>query len=176
MSDGAARLDEVSVVYDAADVRSLYGVCARCRRNLVLLSFAPLAFLLLDVIDGARGLALVPPLISYVVIGLIIAIAFYFLIPHVQVWRRSRTGWSKPLAVSLTDKGIVTRHADQDSQFHWPAIKDVVEKRGRLFLFTTQSCAIILPRRVFVSDEQFNEWSRRALAYWSAASAAGAAG
>ena len=161
--------DEVSVVYDAADIRSLYGACRRCRRNLILLSFAPLAFLLLDVLDGKRGVALIPSAVSYFIIGVVIAIAFYVVVPRVQIWSRSRSAWSSPLAVSLTDEGIVTRHANQDSRFHWAAIKDVVERGGRLFLFTTPSCAIILPRRVFDSDAQFQRWSDEARSYWRAA-------
>ncbi len=73
------------------------------------------------------------------------------------------------MMIHLAEDGIDTRHPTQDAQFHWSAIKDVVIRKGRLFLFTTPACAIILPRRCFESEAQFNDWAERAQRYFEAA-------
>ena len=166
----SVAVDEVSIVYDAADLRSLYAACARCRRNLFVISMIPTIFFLFDVISGDRGEALVSDLIAYSAAAVFIAFVLYFVSPSVTAWRRARNGWGRPMFVSLTPNGLAMRHPAQDSSYHWSAIKKVMTSRTRIFIFTTPVCAIILPRRVFSSDQQFEAWSQQAERYWRTAS------
>jgi hypothetical protein len=161
--------DELSVVYRAADLRSLYGACRKCRRAFVWILLIPMLVGLSSYLDGYRGAPLAYQLLPYLLIGLTGVAALYFLVPLWQIRLRRKNGWGEPMSVRLGQDGLVMRHPSQDSVFHWSAIRDVVTKGNRLFLFTTPACAIILPRRVFASDEQFAQWSDRARSYWKAA-------
>ncbi|MEO6359926.1 MAG: YcxB family protein [Sphingomicrobium sp.] len=166
MSDDQAEKQEIGVAYDASDLRSLYGVCPRCRRVLIIIALAPALFGVSSFFDGFRGLDLFFQFVPYILMSVAITLATYFLSPLVQLRARRKNGWDDPIFVRLTEHAITTRHPSQNAQFPWSAIKKVVTTPDRLYFFTTPACAIILPRRCFVEDEQFNDWAARARKYW----------
>ena len=168
MSEIGADRQEVAVLYDSKDMRSLYGACRKCRRILVFVAAVPLVIGLFNYSDSPNLADFVIKMLGSLVLGAALAGATYFFSPALQHWQRRKSGWDRPMMVHFTDAGIATRHPTQDSQFHWSAIKDVVNRKGRLFLFTTPNCAIILPRRFFDSDAQFDDWAERAKRYFEA--------
>jgi hypothetical protein len=162
--------EEISVVYDGSDFRALYRACRRCKRNAILLLVGvPAFFSILSYTDGVRGLSLVFYALPYLLIALVAVLGFYFLSPWCSVRARRKNGWDEPMKVGFTDQGISIRHPTQDSLFYWSKIRDVVVRGPRLFLFTTPSCAIILPRRCFSSDHQFTSLVERAEQLWQTA-------
>ena len=168
--------EEVSVVYDATDLRAIYRACKQCQRNLKWLALIPLFFGGFAYLDGTRGAALFYQILPYLLIAAAIAAGIYFFGPILQLRARRKNGWAQPMFVRLGMNGLSTRHPSQDSLFHWAAIHDVVVKGGRLFLFTTPACAIILPRRSFESDARYNAWIGRARQFWESARADDSAG
>ena len=160
---------EISIVYDARDMRSLYGACRKCRRILILVASVPLLIGMLNYLKSPQPTDFWIEVLVSIFLGAGLAGAVYFFSPALQIWQRRKSGWDQPMMVHLTKDGIATRHPTQDAQFHWSAIKEVVTKKRRLFLFTTPACAIILPRRCFESDAQFNDWAERAHRYFHAA-------
>jgi hypothetical protein len=159
--------DEIKVVYDSADFRALYRACRTCKRNaVVLLVLVPAFFTALSFIGGAWGPDLVYYALPYVLIALGIVGGIYFVTPWNTMRIRRRNGWDEPMTVQLADEGISIQHPSQSSIFYWRKLRDVVVRGQRLFLFTTASCAIILPRRSFASDEQFANWAERAEERW----------
>lgn len=159
----------VDVVYDASDFRSLYSACARCRRTLMVIALAP-AFVIagFDIATGASLLAEVPVVVGFLGAGLILAAAIYFLSPPWQVGRRKRTGWSVPMRFALTEDAVTMIHPKQSSQWPWTAIVRVVLTADRLFLFISESCAIIVPKRAFGFDSDFSAFADSAEEHWQA--------
>jgi hypothetical protein len=125
----------------------------------------PLAGAVLGFLDGYRGAELALQTLPYVLILLGIGVGLYLLSPALQVRARAKNGWGEAMRIRLNESGVHVLHPTQTTLFHWEAIKDVIVRRDRLFLFTTPACAIVLPRRVFDSDVQFEEWSERAERY-----------
>jgi hypothetical protein len=167
VTEEANSNDEVRVVYTAADLRSLYAACRRCKRNAVVAVIGvPAFFVLLSFKDGARGTDLVFAAIPYFLLIPAVMFATYFLLPFNTTRLRRKNGWEQPMVVRLTDQGISTHHPNQESLFYWSKIQDVVVRGGRLYLFTTPSCAIILPRRCFSDEAAFGKWAERARKLW----------
>jgi hypothetical protein len=160
--------DEICVTYDASDFRALYRACRRCKRGaLFLLILTPLFFGSLDYFGGNNEVPLIYDVLPYLLIVLAILALSYFLLPWNAVRVRRQNGWAEPMAIRLADDGIVTRHPNQDTFFYWAKIRQIIVRGNRLFLFTSPACAVILPRRSFVSDEQFADWTERAQRLWN---------
>ncbi|GAA4018092.1 hypothetical protein GCM10022280_16850 [Sphingomonas swuensis] len=123
--------------------------------------------------EGTRGVDLIYAALPYVLIWMVMVAAIYLLSPMWQVRQRRKSGWATPMKLRMNEAEIAIHHEVQSLQHRWAAIKRVVATRDRLFLFTTDSCAFILPRRAFASDAEFQRWSERAGAYWSDAHPAG---
>ncbi|MEQ7874609.1 YcxB family protein [Sphingomonas sp. ASV193] len=159
---------EICVVYDSADFRSLYSVSPQARRNLLKV---PLWIFLVGIFfsfgDGNLGLNLLLGAWPFAIGGLLAVVSIYWLIPFRQVQLRRKSGWDSPLCVSLFPDGVHTRHRNQDTQFHWSAIERVVSRAGRIYIFTTPVCALILPRRFFDNDAAFSEFAALASLYWT---------
>ena len=163
--------DKVEVVYNAADLRALYRACRRCKAiALVVLIGLPVVFGLFSYHDGARGSDLVFVALPYIIIGLVGVLTVYVLGPWRAVRVRRKYGWGEPMSVSFTNDGVSTKHPNQASVFYWSKFRNVAIRGSRIFLFTTPACAIILPRRCFVDDEQFSTWAERARRLWQEAS------
>lgn len=175
MSDANGSADEVSVVYDGSDLRSLYAVCSRCRRMLAIVLLTPVfvgvSLGLSSPLDTSFAFQLIP----YLLIGLAAAGTMYLIVPVLQVRRRQKNGWGQPIHFRLAQDGVRTRHPSQDSHFHWAGIRTVVARNDRLFIFTSPACALILPRRCFLDQHQFADWAERAHGYWKAADQKGVA-
>jgi hypothetical protein len=124
----------------------------------------PLFFGVLTYLNSDRTVLPVYETIPYLLIVLAILAINYFVLPWIRARRRS--GWDEPTAIRLTAQGIGTRHPNQDSRFYWAKVREVTVKAHRLFLFTSASCAIIVPRRVFQSDEEFEGFVAEASAHW----------
>jgi|SRR6185369_16534301 hypothetical protein len=165
--------DEIKVVYGSADFRALYRACRSCKRNAILLLLVvPAVFGALSYGDGVRGVGLVYYALPYLLIAAITVLTFYLFSPWYTVRLRRKNGWNEPMIVQLAKEGISIRHPSQSSIFYWQRLRDVVVRGQRLFLFTTASCAIILPRRSFASDEQFANWAEHAQECWRTAKGA----
>lgn len=158
----------VAVVYTAADLRAVYRVGSL--RQWTWLLLIPLAGLLFGLLDGYRGMDLAYEVLPYLLILFVAPVAVYFISPALNVRARAKNGWAEPMSVSFNESGVDIAHPAQTSVFPWKAIKKVVVRGGRLFLFTSPACAIVLPRRVFDSDHQFSEWAKSAQHYWRRAS------
>ena len=124
---------------------------------------------LLCYVGGDRGVDLAYSAVPFILIIFMVQLACYFLGPLMTMRTRRKTGWQMPMSIQLTTEGVSVSHPSQSLVAYWPAIQDVVVKRKRLFLFTTPACAIIVPRRAFASDEQFDRWVGEAEALWAAA-------
>ena len=163
--------EEVNVIYNQGDFRALYRACRRCKRNAALMMLLlPILFIVLSYIGGQRSAELLfYDTVPSVIIAVISILAFYFFWPWYAVRVRRKNGWGEPIAVRFTDEGISTRHPNQESVFYWSKIRDVVVRGQRIFLFTTPSCAIILPRKCFLTEQQFVDWANRAKALWASA-------
>ena len=59
------------------------------------------------------------------------------------------------VTVTLTDEGIRQATATGEGHTRWGGVTEVVEDKGRLYLFTAPACAFILPRWAFERDEDY---------------------
>ena len=162
--------EEIAVTYRSSDFRALYRACRVCRRNaLLLIASLPAVFVALSYGAGERGTALIYVATPFLFIASSVVLSIYVVTPWLTVRARRKNGWDEPMNVRLTHDGVSVRHPSQDSLFYWTKIRDVVVRGDRLFLFTTSSCAIILPLHSFASDEHFADWAATAQQYWQAA-------
>ncbi len=152
------------VEYSAADLRALTRRCARCLRNLAFLALLPMAVSALSIWLDGQSDDLIGTLLGSGVLGLVMALAVYWLSPIYLQRARRRNGWDSPIEIRLEEACVASRHPAQNAEYFWSAIKDVAVANGRLFIFTSPGCAIILPRRAFASDEQFDSWVQTAKA------------
>jgi hypothetical protein len=79
--------------------------------------------------------------------------------------RRLR-GLHGPIRLSLNSDGVAFRNREMDGVVFWSAIKGVKLSRSRIFLFISRRSALIVPRRVFASDDQFCAFSTAAKEHW----------
>ncbi len=158
-----------SVVYDASDLRALYRSCKSCRRSWLWIAALFVVLFAFEALEQQLGGSLILLALAYVLLGVAVLLSIYFLLPLLQLRSRRKNGWDVPMDVRLDVDGVAALHPSQDLLVRWAAIKDIVTNNGRLLLFTSPGCAIILPRRVFSSERHFNDWSDRARAYWQAA-------
>ena len=127
--------DEISVVYDSADFRSLYRACRSCKRNALLLLLAvPAVFGALSYSDGVRGVGLVYDAFPYLLIAAITVLTFYLFSPWYTVRLRRKNGWNEPMIVQLAEEGIsiVAMHPSPASAIPRPSlITTILPPRAR---------------------------------------------
>jgi hypothetical protein len=162
-----SQVPEASVVYDTGDFCALYRACRRCKRNaLLLLVLFPIIFGVLSYRDGYRGIELFFQALPYLLLALSVVFGIYFVGPWYAVRTRRKYGWAEPMCVRLTDQGISTHHPNQQSLFYWSKIREVAVHGVHIFLFTTPSCAIIIPQRAFNSSADFDAFAAAAQERW----------
>ena len=89
-------------------------------------------------------------------VGFICAIGFCML-PLIPAWERQvysrrfrRGGWDKVTEVAFDDTGIrIINPGRIETRFFWVAICRVLEKEEVVLLYYSESCCLILPRRIF---------------------------
>jgi hypothetical protein len=162
--------DPVHVRYEASDYRALTINCPKCRANLLLLFLLPAAAVLIVEIELNAAASIDWGVVgSALIVGAMIASFFFIVTPLFQVRAQRKAGFVEPIEYALEEEGVWARHPRQDSLFRWTGMHSVRATSRRLFLFTQPSCAIILPRRCFSSDEQFDRWSAEAKRRFNAA-------
>jgi len=67
---------------------------------------------------------------------------------------------------SISEAGVTETTAFNDLRFTWAGIREVIKLRNHLLLTITGHSGIMIPRRAFASDNEFESWSARTLA-WS---------
>ena len=89
------------------------------------------------------------------------ALIFWLTVPLMLVvgklshWRTKKRF---PVTVQLTAEGVETSTAVHRSQLRWAAFDAVVVTRRRLFLFLTRRSALIVPRRAFPADPEWQSF------------------
>lgn len=56
--------------------------------------------------------------------------------------------------ITVDDSGIVSRVGGVHSQVPWAAVQRVADSRGCIILFTGRNSGLILPRRIFVAEQE----------------------
>lgn len=105
--------------------------------------------------------------------GLFLILAWFGLCPLLAYWRTKRQRALGPNRFRLESDGIRVEAPRAESLIYWPSVKRVIASRQRLFLFVTNSSALIIPRRSFDSDEEFAKWAKGAEAFRAAVEPAG---
>jgi hypothetical protein len=77
-----------------------------------------------------------------------------------------RGGGLGPHDFSISQAGVTEKTAFNDLRFTWAGIREVIKLRNHLLLTITGHSGMMIPRRAFASDTEFESWSARALA-WS---------
>jgi len=123
---------------------------------LRLLDDYPISDAILD-IDWAFTLEVLIALTIWIVV--VIAVSY---------WRQRRKGLLGPIDFTQTPEGVSFRNRHMKGVVFWSGIKKIRLVRGRLFLFITQRSALILPRRDFGSDAEFDAFVGAAEERWKA--------
>ena len=105
---------------------------------------------------------------SFAAILLVVLVAVYFVMPLAQ-WRSQQKLLERGVRYQISPQGVSSRLEHQRGTFDWPMIKRVVVKSDRLLLFINRCSAVILPRRVFASDDEFIHYVTSAKAWHEAA-------
>jgi hypothetical protein len=153
----------IEITYRLSD---LYAVTLHAWRHflrvpLILEAFWLAVMIVIDLIDGAsilEAIRWIPwPLLGWAALALL---AFWFgLCPPIRYVRARRTDTLGPTGLRLSESGIEIETANINSLVRWPAIKRIARSRNRTFLFVSSASAVILPRRAFDTNSQFDHWS-----------------
>jgi hypothetical protein len=161
--------ETVEVTYSAADIGILNLAIWRFWANLVagfaaVVILMPVIFALFDgysVADAA--FAIDWTFTAWIVVILVIwTLVLTLLVYAVQRWR----GLHGPIQFGLSEEGVTFRNRQMDGLVFWTTIKSIKVRGGRLFLFITRRSALILPRRVFHSDADFETFVAAAREHW----------
>ena len=97
-------------------------------------------------------------------------IAYWFAAcPLIGYLQRKRRGMLGPIRFSLRARGVEAVGPNSESLSYWSGIKKVVQTKRRLYLFLTPASALIMPRRAFATDDEFQTWADRSRSSWSEA-------
>ena len=80
------------------------------------------------------------------------------------------TGWRK---CSIAPDGVRLRQEEGSMTLKWTAVLRIAQNDDYVFLYTTSRNALIVPRRPFASDEQFQQFVATAQCYRDTAQKAG---
>jgi hypothetical protein len=111
-----------------------------------------------SVLAGHRLIDALSQIDFYFLLTLTLIVAIPAITPFFQMRARKRNGWDVPMKVELDDDGISIDHPLGAQRTFWKALPKVQATRDRLFLFTSSSCAYILPKRCFPSEADFMRW------------------
>jgi hypothetical protein len=173
-----ADAEAVETFYTAAD---MYAIAAQLWRRLAirvivlaLIFFAVVVALpvVLDGVSFTRSVAWLPWRFGA---GLTALMLVYYLgiCPLIGYLRlRRQRGGLGPHRFKLLEEGIGVEGSRGQSLVYWRGLKRVAATKHRIFLFLSPATALILPRRAFESDAQFDRWAERAKELWLAAKSA----
>lgn len=68
---------------------------------------------------------------------------------------------------TVADDGISVKNSKAESLLFWSALKKVRSTRKRLFLFISSNHALILPRRCFSDEAEFDRWVEVSKRRWA---------
>ena len=97
---------------------------------------------------------------------LVVLALWIVLVIAVAFWRQRRKGVLGPIEFVLTADGVSFHNRQMKGIVFWSAIERLKLRRGRLFLFMTQRSGLILPRRAFASDAEFEGFVAKAEQRW----------
>jgi hypothetical protein len=60
--------------------------------------------------------------------------------------------------VAISAEGVTDQTASTAATYRWEAITRLVRDRKHLYLYVTAASAIIIPRKAFDSDEEFDDF------------------
>ena len=101
-------------------------------------------------------------LVLLILIGWLIAASVFG-----YVWRRWK-GLHGPIVFALTEVGVNFRDRQMEGVVYWDGIKSVRLQGGRIFLFVGRKSALIIPRRAFGSNAEFDAFVSAAKERWKA--------
>jgi hypothetical protein len=99
-------------------------------------------------------------LVLLILIGWLIAVSVFG-----YAWRRWK-GLHGPILFALSEAGVTIRNRQMEGVVYWDAIKSVMSRGGRIFVFINRKSALIIPRRAFGSDAEFEDFGASAEASW----------
>jgi hypothetical protein len=163
---------EVEVTYSAGDILALNLAIWRFWASVIaaiaaLLVVAPIVLLLISGYPPRASIAAYDwsfaGLILLILVGWLLAVSLLG-----YGWRRWQ-GLHGPILFALTETGVSFRNRQLQGSMYWDGIKAVRVRGGRIFVFAGRRSALIIPRRAFDGDGQFQAWADRAQGYWRAA-------
>jgi hypothetical protein len=92
--------------------------------------------------------------------------AWILIVSLLSNWWRARQESTGRITVALTPEGIKIRSRRMDGLVFWSAIKSLKVRFGRVFFFLTRRMAVIVPRRAFASDADFDAFAAAAREAW----------
>ena len=91
---------------------------------------------------------------------------FYWIIVILSIVFRIRTKGYRALMVPqrlvITESGILAETERGRADINWSAIQKMASTRNLFMIYTTPVNALLFPRRVFGSDEEFREFMQQA--------------
>src|SRR5436190_4950483 len=156
----------MSAVEATYTVGDLYSVTIRSWRHILLrilisMGIMGLVFLAIPiVVDGAT----LRQSASWFPLELVLGLSAFLLLfivgicPSIFYIRMRRQGLLGPNRTSFSDEGVKVESTKAQSLVFWPAFNRIAVTKARLFMFTTPASAIILPKRAFQGEAEFEEW------------------
>jgi hypothetical protein len=79
---------------------------------------------------------------------------------------RHALGWRR---LAINAQGLVIISELSRTEMKWAALRKIALAEGYVFLYISDDQAVILPRRPFAGDEEFQQFLTAARRYWKAA-------
>lgn len=163
-------MEEVEVSYTAGDIAMMNFVVWRwwLMMSVILAAILALVPVLFALWDGSSVYGAITQ-IDWRFTGsvLILVIGWIVLVTVIGYWLRRQKGMHGPIFYRLTENGLSVRNRDMDSVIFWPAIKSIKTLGNRVFLFINLRSALIIPRRAFETDAQFEAFAVNAQKNWA---------
>lgn len=164
---------DVHVVYAIGDI---YAVTFQSWKRIVFKILSLFAILvgaligLFSLMDGSSVVEQVQSFPWKFYSGLIASLLlFVFLVaPAISYLRARRRGLLGPHQISVLDDGIKVESPQGESLLYWSAITRLVATSKRLFLFVSPVNALIVPRRAFANQDDFDDSIVQARHRWKA--------
>ncbi len=152
-------------IYEAADLRA-FNFLITGWWNLIL-GLIPLAFL----VWFFGSIMLETSEVSWPMIALITALTL--IVSGPWTWRPilmlrtlRRQGLLVSQSMAITPECLELHSERLDARVRWSAIDKITRVDGRLFIFGSKTSAYIVPRRVFATTEEFEEFAGAADQCW----------
>ncbi len=132
----------------------------RTRASVVISSLAGGAFIYITLMRFFQNSPIVHALVG--IIGCIVVycgVNLYIMLRAKKIY--NMTAVSEQLNINFSDKGIVQRSQNGETELEWDEVFKVIEDKKCYFVFLTRSKAFYFPKRNFDSHEherEFIEW------------------